>query len=322
MSAPHAPRREAPRSVGAASVDVLMLAYNVEPFIAQAIEGVLSQRTDVPLRLVIAEDRSTDGTRAVCERLAKEHPLRIMYLPGASNIGIAARTVEGLRHCNAKYVAICDSDDQWTDARKLADQIAFLEAHTDHGLSYTDVSIMDRQGALVVDDAYDAVRADYASGHVFVRLLQGNFINNSTAVVRRDLLTTLRPNACQDNLIGDHVRWMQVSMRTKVHFLSRKTTAYRQGGVTGSPDIHARNRRKMIQLLGGLLIEQDRLKTPTTRHGKRVLLRKALGSLLRCGSPLAMKVPLLLLVFKYIPASIAASVFRENPASATNRPYR
>jgi glycosyltransferase involved in cell wall biosynthesis len=314
MSRTHPPTGVVGGTGTGASVDVLMLAYNVEPFIMQAVDGVLSQKADFPVRLLIAEDRSTDGTRAVCERLAQEHPSRITCIPGSENLGIAGRTVEGLTHCTARYVAICDSDDRWTDPGKLAEQVAFLEAHPDHGLSYTDVSIIDRDGAPVEADGYDGVRADYASGNVFVKLLQGNFINNSTTVVRRDLLTMLQPNACRDELIGDHVRWMQIAMRSKVHFLPRKTMAYRRGGVTGSQDIHARNRSKMLSLLGGLLLEHDRLKSPCTTRERAVLLRKVLGVLFRRGTSPAVKASLLVLVFKYIPASIGEwrAVFRKS----------
>jgi len=44
-------------------VSVHMLTYNHEPYIAQAIEGVLMQETDFPFELVIGEDCSTDRTR-------------------------------------------------------------------------------------------------------------------------------------------------------------------------------------------------------------------------------------------------------------------
>ncbi len=44
-------------------VSVKMITYNHEPYITQAIEGVLMQKTDFPFELVIGEDCSTDGTR-------------------------------------------------------------------------------------------------------------------------------------------------------------------------------------------------------------------------------------------------------------------
>lgn len=287
---------------GGPTVDVLMLAHNVAPFIEEAVRGVLAQNTGFPMRLVIAEDGSTDTTPAICARLAQRHPSLILYLPGGTNIGIAARTLTGLQHCSARYVAICDSDDIWTDTDKLARQVAFLEAHPDHGLSCTDIRIIDRQGVPVVNDHYASVRADYAEGYIFARLLRGNFVNNSTAVVRRDLLAALRPNACRDELIGDYVRWLQVAMRAKTHFDPAQTTAYRQGGVTGSTEIHARNRKVMLAFLPELLLEHGRLGTPTAREDRLILLRKTAGVLLRGGTGLRVKASLLLLLFRYLPA--------------------
>lgn len=285
----------------APSVDVLMLAYNVAPFIEEAVAGVWAQRTGFPVRLIIAEDGSSDATPQLCERMAAAYGDRVLYLPGDGNKGIAHRTLEALKHCTAEYLAICDSDDRWTDPDKLAHQVAFLEAHPDHGLSYSDVSIVTRAGEPLSNDGYDVLRADYAQGHVFTRLLQGNFINNSTAVVRRDLLEALRPNACRDELIGDHLRWLQVAMRTRVHFVDSRTTAYRQGGVT-STDVQARNRRVMISQLGTLLLEHHRCGAPVSHEEKRMLARKALGVLARSGTPLRVKLALVLLLFRYLPA--------------------
>ena len=46
-------------------VSVWMITYNQEQFIAQALEGVLSQKTNFQFEIVIGEDCSTDNTRAI-----------------------------------------------------------------------------------------------------------------------------------------------------------------------------------------------------------------------------------------------------------------
>ena len=46
-------------------VSVKMITYNHAPYIARLIEGVLKQRVNFPVELVIGEDCSTDGMREI-----------------------------------------------------------------------------------------------------------------------------------------------------------------------------------------------------------------------------------------------------------------
>ena len=46
-------------------VSIHMITYNQAPYIGQAIEGVLRQKVDFGVELVIGEDCSTDGTREI-----------------------------------------------------------------------------------------------------------------------------------------------------------------------------------------------------------------------------------------------------------------
>ena len=44
---------------------VLVLTYNHERFIAQALESILAQRVNFDYEILVAEDNSTDGTRDI-----------------------------------------------------------------------------------------------------------------------------------------------------------------------------------------------------------------------------------------------------------------
>lgn len=46
------------------TVSILMITYNHENYIREAIEGVLMQKTDFSIELIIGEDCSTDNTRS------------------------------------------------------------------------------------------------------------------------------------------------------------------------------------------------------------------------------------------------------------------
>ena len=68
-------------------INVCMISYNQEPYIREAIEGVLNQKCKFPVELIIGEDCSTDRTRQICEEYALNHP-EIRLLPSETNLGI------------------------------------------------------------------------------------------------------------------------------------------------------------------------------------------------------------------------------------------
>lgn len=113
-------------------VSVAMIAYDVEPFIAAAIESVLEQVVDFRVELVIGEDCSRDGTRAVVRAYAARHPTVIRLLEHPRNLGLTPNSVATQNACTGRYIALCDGDDYWTETHKLARQIAFLEAHPEY----------------------------------------------------------------------------------------------------------------------------------------------------------------------------------------------
>lgn len=285
-----------------------MLAYNVAPYVGAAIEGVLGQEAPFPIELVIGKDKSTDDTLAICSSYARQYPKIIRILPQLENQGIAGNARRTLSHCSGKYIAICDGDDIWTDPHKIREQVRFLEEHPDYGMSYTDVQIISETGAPVQDAEQDAVRPYYAEGHVFLKLLDGNFIANSTAVFRRELLQDHVIDTDRQYYIHDYLMWLHVSMRSKVHFYHAPTTAYRKhsGGVTNSEIKRRYNRLKLQHALFQLLTDFDRINTqPLSLAEKTLLFRKILSSLYRKAGTWQQKLNILPLALKYMPGPAA-----------------
>lgn len=109
------------------AVSVVMPAFDVEPFIAAAIESVLAQ-TYIDFELLIVDDGATDGTRRIAETYAARDP-RIRLIV-QENRGLAAARNTALRHATGEYIALLDSDDIW-EREFLAEQITILEARPD-----------------------------------------------------------------------------------------------------------------------------------------------------------------------------------------------
>ncbi len=109
-------------------VSVLILAYNHEEFVGQAIESVLKQDCPHLFEVLIGEDRSTDSTLALCSQYQAKAPERIRLITATANVGMHRNFARLWHRARGRYVAVCEGDDYWIDAGKLAKQVAMLEA--------------------------------------------------------------------------------------------------------------------------------------------------------------------------------------------------
>ena len=123
-------------------VSALILTYNHERFIGQAIEGFLTQKTDFPSELVIAEDCSTDGTRDVIRRYWEKYPDRIRVLLNRHNIGAGPTITRAYHACRGQYVAVVEGDDYWTSPDKLQRQADLLDRHPEYAMCFHSVQMV------------------------------------------------------------------------------------------------------------------------------------------------------------------------------------
>lgn len=117
-------------------LSVVTITYNHAPYIAKCIEGVLMQQVNFPMEFIVAEDCSTDGTRAICEEYAKKYPDLIRLLPSEGNMGAVMNEQRAFEAARGKYIATCEGDDYWTNPLKLQKQVDFLESHSDYSVCF------------------------------------------------------------------------------------------------------------------------------------------------------------------------------------------
>lgn len=122
------------------SLDILLVTYNQEQYIQQALDGVLMQRVspDVQVRIIVTDDCSKDNTLAYIRetlgtkaKLASGNEAEVVYLSAEHNLGIAGNYKRAIAATTGDYVAILEGDDYWTDAYRLQKHIDYLSTHTD-----------------------------------------------------------------------------------------------------------------------------------------------------------------------------------------------
>jgi glycosyltransferase involved in cell wall biosynthesis len=217
-----------------------MITYNHEAFIAEAIEGVLMQQTTFPIELVIGEDLSTDGTRAICLDYQSRFPDVIRVLTREKNLGMSAGLRETLKNCKGEFVAICEGDDYWTEPRKLAMQVDLLEEHPEY-------SACCHNAQVVYEDTGKRVRyaSEQPDSFDFLNIVRKEFsIPSCSFIYRRALLA----DELDKLVLLDWVMYLVLSSKGNIKFLDSDMAVYRQhsGGWTNRS--WTKNAKELIDL--------------------------------------------------------------------------
>lgn len=184
-------------------VSVCVLTFQHAPFIEKCLDGILMQKTDFPIEILLGEDASTDGTREICIEYAKKHPdkIRLFLHHRENNIKIteAPSAVFNFMYSKfsskGKYIALCDGDDYWTDPYKLQKQVDFLEANKAYSFSvggYKRYNVYTKESDLIIAIPPDV--KPIANGFTFTLddNKRGYLTKTLTTVFRKDLLSLRR----------------------------------------------------------------------------------------------------------------------------------
>ena len=116
-------------------IAVLMVSYNSEEYIEEAIDSFLNQKGIKNWKLYVADDFSTDNTRDIILNYKKSFPEKIDYFFNVKNLGIAKNLFTNYLNLNSKYVIYAAADDIIEDNFLLRDNYNILE--NDKTLSFT-----------------------------------------------------------------------------------------------------------------------------------------------------------------------------------------
>lgn len=222
-------------------VSVIMPVYNVEAYVADAVNSVL-QQTYKNFELLIIDDESPDRSIAICEQF-EDSRIKIIR---QKNRGLAGARNTGIRHATGEVLAFLDSDDLWLP-EKLEKHIAHLQREPQVGVSFCRSAFIDAQGK---PTSY--YQMPKLQGITPPLLLCRNPIGNGSApVIRREVMDEIR---CQMNLydevedfyFDDRLRrsediecWIRIAILTnwQIEGLPDALTLYRVNATGLSADI-------------------------------------------------------------------------------------
>lgn len=152
-------------------VSIHCMTYNQAAYITDALNGFAMQRIDFPFLALVFDDASTDGEQEVikdyltahfdhseetgykqwetedaCYTFARHQENENCFFMVAllkKNLYRNPRKGELIKVWDekAKYIALCEGDDYWTDPLKLQKQVDFLEEHEEYSMCFHKVDM-------------------------------------------------------------------------------------------------------------------------------------------------------------------------------------
>ncbi|RYH72787.1 glycosyltransferase [Flavobacteriaceae bacterium 144Ye] len=209
-------------------VSIVCTAYNHEQFIAQAIDSFLEQQCDFAYEIIIHEDCSTDGTKAIIEAYEKKHPdiIKPIYQP----VNIYSKGEKPWVYCFKKakgdYIALCDGDDYWTDPLKLQKQVDVLEQHPQLNVCFTNRRVLSEGVLSSPPMPKDFIETPFSYKEL---LKHHNFIVTASVVFRKPEHFVIPDWFCQLPY-GDMGLYKLLSTQDDFYGIADSTVVYRVHG--------------------------------------------------------------------------------------------
>lgn len=225
-------------------ISVLLPTYNRANYLGETIASVLAQ-TFGDLELLIVDDGSTDGTRALVESIAD---LRIRYFY-QENRGVSAALNTGWRAASGEYIAMIGSDDVWLE-NQTATLLPLIDAAPNVGLIYARAQAMSANGKLQPQILGSGLKFP---DDPLASLLYGDCICGLACLIRRELIAQV--GGFDERLIAneDWDLWIRMAEITRFEYHNEILARYRMHptSLTGKRSQHYRrvilDRVRLIQ---------------------------------------------------------------------------
>ena len=130
-------------------------------------------------------------------------------------------------HPSAKYIALCEGDDYWTDPNKLQKQVDIMEADESIGLVHTLARVYDQQSGTFNENLWGWPLNSFEDELIANRPV------TLTTCFRKDLFFKARlyfqNHRAQHKIwkMGDYPLWLYMSYYSKAYLIEKPTGVYR-----------------------------------------------------------------------------------------------
>lgn len=214
----------------------MLCTFNGERFLQAQINSLL-QQTYPNFEIIVSDDHSTDGTKAILDTYKNDTRFHIFFQP--MNVGAISNFELATRKTSGEFVTFCDQDDIW-----LPEKIEKLfHAIGDKWLVYSDSILVDEKGQSLQKNL-SQLRKMYSGadtrGFVFSNVVWGH-----TMMVSRQMLPYLLP--IPKGVPHDIWFALKATIFTGIIYLDEPLTLYRQHSKTITTSIPQKASKRPLE---------------------------------------------------------------------------
>jgi glycosyltransferase involved in cell wall biosynthesis len=112
-------------------LSILLPVFNVEPWLRQCLDSILSQPMLAEVEVLLLDDASTDGSLAICEEYRALHPDTLRVFSHSRNTGVSVSRNDLLDVARGRYVWFVDPDDAMQEGALAALRAIVLQHSPD-----------------------------------------------------------------------------------------------------------------------------------------------------------------------------------------------
>lgn len=233
-------------------VAIHCLVYNHEDFLRDCFEGFVMQQTNFTFVAIVHDDASTDKSVDIIREYEVKYPHIFKPIYESENQfskcdGTLERIMnDAIEATGAKYVAMCEGDDFWTDPYKLQTQVDFMEENEEYSICFHRVSTLIQATGELKDELL--VR-NLPQKSTIMDLACGNYIHTPTVLYRNKCFDKERYYDIIPCLPGDYVVWMLLAENGDIYKIDQPMATYRYGVGIWSSNVSIMNSLATLQTL-------------------------------------------------------------------------
>lgn len=213
-------------------VSVIIVTYNQEKWIRQALDSVVKQKTTYPFEVIVGNDCSSDATAKICSEYSEKFP-NVILLDRKKNIGCVPNWADCIQHTRGKYIMMLDGDDFWNNEDKVQIEVDYMESHPECVILHTDNDLFDIRSKVTKSNLKSTRGIDVPQGNIQDEIFHGlAHIATNSVCFRRDVFENHVPISkyIELGLLGaDYPTWVILSAYGEVNYLPISTYVYRIG---------------------------------------------------------------------------------------------